>query len=134
VGIARYDALSSPAGEGVASARCRLDAACADEDAVMAGREREVNGRISMPEPLYTERIEAQRSKLFSAISIVACCRLSCTSRAANKDPDILEEALQVAEDLINQAAGEMGVLAEELDGHRSTRTNHKLAPQPTRE
>lgn len=100
----------------------------------MAGREREGNGRVSTHEPLYTERIEAQRSKLFSAISIVACCRLSCTSRAANKDPEIMEEALQVAEDLINQAAGEMGVIADELHAHGSTRTNHKLAPQPTRE
>jgi hypothetical protein len=63
------------------------------------------------------ERLQLEREQLFRAMSVVTCCRLACASKFANDDPEVMVDALQVAYDLIDQAAGQLGVICDEQDG-----------------
>jgi hypothetical protein len=65
------------------------------------------------PAPQRTDRSEhlsRQRAQLFKAISIIACCRLACVSLFHDsEDAEVMSDALQVAHELIDAAAGAMG-------------------------
>lgn len=60
------------------------------------------------------ERLQLERERLFKAMSVIACCRLACASKLANDDPEVMTDALQATYDLIDEAAGELGVICDE--------------------
>lgn len=58
----------------------------------------------------HSEHLSGQRAQLFKAISIIACCRLACVSLFHDsEDAEVMSDALQVAHELINAAAGALG-------------------------
>jgi hypothetical protein len=64
---------------------------------------------------LFRERIEAERRRIFSAMSIIDCCRYVHEYLPTRDDesPDITG-ALVVAHELLDQVAGELGCLADD--------------------
>ena len=51
----------------------------------------------------------SQRDRLFKATSIIACCRLVCSSLLDDGgDPEVMVDALQAAYDLVDAVAGEL--------------------------
>lgn len=48
---------------------------------------------------------EAQRQQLFKASAVIGVCRYACASKFEGFDPEQLAMALQVADDLVNDAA-----------------------------
>lgn len=69
--------------------------------------------------PPLAERLQAKRKQLFKAMSVIACCRLACKSMLEDYDPEDMEDALQVAHELIDQAADELGVMCGEDEQRR---------------
>jgi hypothetical protein len=58
------------------------------------------------------ERLGEPRNRLFKAMSIVACCRLSCASLLdSGGDLEVMIDALQAAYDLIDATAGELEMI-----------------------
>lgn len=61
------------------------------------------------------KQVQVTRDKLFKATSIVACCRLACASLLAQGgDLEVMADALQAAHDLIDESAGQLGVICDE--------------------
>lgn len=65
--------------------------------------------------PPFRERIEAERRRIFSAMSIIDCCRYvhEYLSTHDDESPDITG-ALVVAHELLDQVASELGCLADD--------------------
>lgn len=60
------------------------------------------NGKRS---PNLSERLAAERRRLFRAAAIVDVCRYACVSKLEGFDPEELVDALQAAYDLIDDTA-----------------------------
>lgn len=69
----------------------------------------------------FHQRIEAERRRIFSAMGIIDCCRCLHEYLPAEDDkwPDIAC-ALVAAHELLDQAAGELGCLADEGRARKS--------------
>ena len=65
------------------------------------------------------ERLDAEREKLFKAMSVVAVVRAGCKSVEMERDPELAVDALQAAYDILDQAAGELQVIGNEHGGGR---------------
>jgi hypothetical protein len=73
------------------------------------------------PDLSLTDRLEAERERLFKALSIIECARLAtaslhehCTTRLP------ITDALQAAHDFIRDAASGLGVICDEVQTLRS--------------
>jgi hypothetical protein len=63
------------------------------------------------------------RDQLFKAMSIIACCRLSCASLLdVDGDPEVMTDALQAAYDLIDAAAAAIEGIGGKGGGSRQRR------------
>jgi len=82
---------------------------------VKARKVRRRPKKTTEPAPLpLAERLQTQRERLFKAISIVACCRLACSSRCTDAHPEDMAGALEAAYDVVDEVAGELGVMCDE--------------------
>ena len=67
--------------------------------------------------PTLAERVNAERERVFKAMSVVAVVRAACASVDMDRDPEIAEDALQAAYDILNEVAGELQVIRDEHGG-----------------
>ncbi len=59
------------------------------------------------------EQVDAERERVFKAISIIACCRLACASKFVYH-PQVMTDALQAAHDILDEAAGELEMIGSQ--------------------
>jgi hypothetical protein len=66
--------------------------------------------------PSLDERVEAERQRLFKALSIVECCRLSTASLYEVRDSEYMIPAFEVITDLLTTCAEELERVASECE------------------
>lgn len=58
------------------------------------------------------QHVNAERDRLFKAMSIIACCRLACASLLHQEgNPELMVDALQAAYDLVDATAGGLEII-----------------------
>jgi len=58
------------------------------------------------------QHVNAERDRLFKAMSIIACCRLACASLLDQRgNPELMVDALQAAYDLVDATADGLEVI-----------------------
>ncbi len=83
----------------------------------MSTRNRRRDESLSKDPPLpLHERIQRQREQLFKASSMLDCCRYASASKLKYDDLEFMSQALHGIADLVDEAAGELGVIVDELD------------------
>lgn len=70
----------------------------------------------SDPPPSVAELIQAEREQIFQAMSVVDICSAACHSPEMDDDPERMKYALKAAYDILNRAAGELGMIADEQE------------------
>lgn len=79
-------------------------------------KDAELSARASALDtaPLLAERVQAQREQLFKAISIVECCKNATATKLTVDDLEYMVPAFDTVCGLLNSAAGELEVVADE--------------------
>jgi hypothetical protein len=97
---------------GVERRRVRLDANRPRTHPKHSRRKPAKSSKAAIECGGYPERLGGPRGRLFKAMSIIACCRLSCASLLdSDGDLEVMTDALQAAYDLIDETAGELEVI-----------------------
>jgi len=74
-------------------------------------------GKQDEREPSLAERLQAERERLFGAMSIINAVAASAQSVEAEGDPELGVDALRVAHDLVDRVASELEAIADEHGG-----------------
>jgi hypothetical protein len=64
--------------------------------------------------PSIAERVQAQRERLFKAMSIVECCKYASATLYAVDDSEYMVPAFDTICDLLDTSAGELELIATE--------------------
>lgn len=68
--------------------------------------------RAQRPTIALAEHVNAERDRLFKAMSIIACCRLACASLLdQGGNLELMADALQAAYDLVDATAGGLEIM-----------------------
>jgi hypothetical protein len=95
---------------------------------------KELRGQSAPGEPQVPlhERIQRQREQLFKVSSMLDCCRYASASKLAYEDLEFMSHTLHGISALVNETAGELGVIVDELEV-RTVRASRR-AQQPRRQ
>lgn len=81
----------------------------------MSTRKKQRDQSVSEEPPLH-ERLQRQRDQLFKATSMLDCCRYATASKLKYDDLEFMAHALLAISDLVDETAGELGVIIDELE------------------
>ena len=77
-----------------------------------AGKRKRRPKRAQSPAIALAQYVNAERDRLFKAMSIIACCRLACASLLdQGGNLELMADALQAAYDLVDATAGGLEVM-----------------------
>ncbi len=77
-----------------------------------AGKGRRQPKTPQRPAIALAQHVNAERDRLFKAMSIIACCRLACASLLEQGgNLELMADALQAAYDLVDATAGGLEVI-----------------------
>lgn len=73
-------------------------------------------------QPSLEERLQAERDRLFKAVSIIECCKYATASLMHMSDSEYMVPAFEAACDLLETSAEELGRIVDESAGRNRSR------------